>query len=119
VALGLVCFAVGLSLAIWQILPLTMVGIGVAGVGLPWAIVAFGTALQTRTPADLQGRVYSAADTIVSLPQTISIALGAVLSTVFDYRLLLVVMTVELIGCALYLGTREVRPASVTAPDPA
>jgi hypothetical protein len=36
--------------------------------------------------------VYSAADTLVGVPQTISIALGAILITVVDYRVLIVVM---------------------------
>ena len=49
------------------------------------------TAIQVRTPLRLQGRVSSAADMFVSTPQTISIALGAALIAVVDYRLLVVV----------------------------
>ena len=38
-------------------LPIVLVGFFLAGVGIVWAIVAFSTALQTRTPLAIQGRV--------------------------------------------------------------
>jgi hypothetical protein len=89
-------------------------GFAVAGAGLGWLIVGFGTSIQLRTPARLQGRVASAADTMTSTPQTISIALGAVLVTVVDYRLLVVVMTVVVVACAMYLLTRGPAPETAT-----
>jgi hypothetical protein len=42
--------------------------------------------VQTRTSGDLQGRAFSAFDLIASLPQTISIALGAALISVLGYQ---------------------------------
>ena len=62
----------------------------VAGIGVAWAIVGFSTALQTRTPLAIQGRVSAAADLTLSTAQTMSIATGALLSTVVDYRILFV-----------------------------
>ncbi len=62
------------------------------GMGLPWIIVGAYTMLQIRTPPELQGRVSAAADTILSTPQVLSIALGAWLVGVVDYRMLLCVM---------------------------
>jgi hypothetical protein len=67
-------------------------GVVIAGVGLSFALVAFGTAVQLSSPADLQGRVYSAADTLLGTAQTVSIALGAALITVIDYRVEIVAM---------------------------
>lgn len=98
---------VGDLLLVVSSLPSVALGITIAGIGIPWAVVGLGTAVQRRTPADLQGRVYSAADTIVGTPQTLSIAVGAGLSTLVDYRVLLVIMAAVTTGCALYLITRR------------
>jgi hypothetical protein len=49
------------------------------------------TLLQRLTPLHLQGRTHSAAELVYGAPQTLSIALGAVLVTVLDHRLLLLV----------------------------
>jgi hypothetical protein len=64
------------------------------------------TAVQVRTPLRLQGRVASAADVLISTPQTLSIALGAALVAVVDYRLLVVVEALAVALCAVYLLTR-------------
>ncbi len=113
VGLGLALFGVGDAFFVTHSLALVVVGIVIAGVGLPWAIVAFVTAVQLRSPAHLQGRVYSAADMALSLPQTVSLALGAALSTLVDYRLLLVVMAIVTVGFALPLVAA---PGEATAP---
>ncbi|HVC30754.1 MAG TPA: MFS transporter [Steroidobacteraceae bacterium] len=104
--LGLFLFAAGDALLIAPSLPLVIGGFVVAGAGLSWAIVGFGTAIQRRSPAHLQGRVYSAANTITGTPQTISIALGAALATFFSYQLLLAVMAVVTAACGIYLVSR-------------
>jgi MFS family permease len=117
VGLGLVVFAVGDSALVSSSLPLVVAGFFVAGVSVAWIIVGFGTAIQLRTPARLQGRVASAAETLVSGPQTLSIAIGAMLTAVVDYRLLVVVMAVVVTACAAYLLTRG--PEPVAAEEPA
>jgi MFS family permease len=107
VGLGLGLFgACGLLLAIPS-LPVVLVGFFVAGLGIVWAIVAFNTALQTRTPLAIQGRVSAAVDLSLSLAQTASIATGAVLSTFVDYRVLLVALAAVVGGSAIYLVTRR------------
>jgi MFS family permease len=78
-----------------------------AGVGLVWAVVAIATAYQRRSPAQLQGRVSAAANMLFSVPQTISIALGAALITLIDYRVEIVIMTVAVLLAATYLLTRR------------
>ncbi|TML17966.1 MAG: MFS transporter [Actinobacteria bacterium] len=111
VGVGMVLFAVGeLSFASHS-LALVLTGIAVGGAGLAWIIVGYATAVQVRTPLRLQGRVLSAADALVSTPQTISIALGAALVSVVDYRLLVVAMAIVVVACGAYLLTRQPEPA--------
>ena len=111
VGVGMVLFAVGeLSFASHS-LALVLTGIALGGAGLAWIIVGYATAVQVRTPLRLQGRVLSAADTLVSTPQTISIALGAALVSVVDYRILVVAMAVVVVACGAYLLTRDPEPA--------
>jgi MFS family permease len=104
VALGLALFAIGEGFFVFHSVALVVLGIVIAGVGVPWAIVAFATAIQLRSPAHLQGRVYSAADMTLSLPQTISLALGAALSTLVDYRILVLAMSAAIVACAAPLA---------------
>jgi MFS family permease len=105
--LGMAGFAIGDLSFITSNLPLIAVGIAVAGFGVSWLIVGLMTALQVRTPLRLQGRVSSAADVFISTPQTISIAVGAALIAIVDYRLLVVVEAVAVALCGLYLLTRR------------
>ena len=92
---GVLLFAAGDALFLVPSLAPVLVGFAVGGAGLSWAVVSFGTAIQLRTPADLQGRVYSAADMVLGTPQTLSIALGAALITIVDYRFMIVVIGVS------------------------
>jgi Major Facilitator Superfamily len=115
--LGMAGFAVGELSFVSSNLPLVAVGVAVAGFGVSWFIVGLMTAVQVRTPLRLQGRVSSAADVIISTPQTASIAVGAALIAVVDYRLLVVVESVAVAVCAAYLLTRRaVVPAETETP---
>ncbi|KKK04874.1 MFS transporter [Micromonospora sp. HK10] len=49
----------------------------VAGVGLPWTLVAAVTAIQTHTPTELLGRVSGTANTAMFGPIALAIPLGA------------------------------------------
>ena len=118
VGIGMGLFALGDLSSVSSSLVLILIGFAVAGFGLAWLIVGFATSVQLRTPARLQGRVASAADVMVSTPQTVSIALGAVLVSVVDYRALVVVMAIVVVGCAVYLLTRGPEPASVSEATP-
>jgi MFS family permease len=118
--IGILLFGGGDSLFLFPALAPVVAGFVVAGIGLSWAVVAFGTAVQTRTPPELQGRVYSAADTLVGVPQTVSIALGAFLITVIDYRVLIVVMALVtgLVGAVLAAAGAPPEPVSETEATP-
>ena len=112
---GLVLFALGDALLVTESLVVVCVGFVIAGAGISWAVVAFGTSLGRRTPHHLQGRVFATASMTFGVPQTFSIALGAVLVTVVDYRLLLLTMAVVTLACGAYLLTR--RTFLEAAPD--
>ena len=116
VGFGMVLLTVGEITFISHSLVLVLAGIAVAGAGIAWLIVGYATAIQLRTPLRLQGRVLSASDTLINTPQTVSIALGALLVSVVDYRLLVVVMGVVVAACGAYLLTRE--PERVADKDP-
>jgi MFS family permease len=110
VALGIVLFGFGDAFFLAPNGAAVLVGIAIAGAGLSFAVVGFGTAIQLRTPGELQGRVYSAADTVVGTPQTVSIALGAAIVALVDYRISIAAMAVVCALCGGYL-------AAVGAPD--
>jgi MFS transporter len=115
--LGMVGFSVGEFAFVSSSLPVVAVGVVIAGFGVSWFIVGLMTALQVRTPLRLQGRVSSAADVFISTPQTVSIAVGAALIRVVDYRLLVVVESVAVALCAAYLlSRRAVVPAETETP---
>lgn len=104
---GLVLGALGSPLLALHSLAGVLSGVILFGVGLPWIIVGTNTLVQRATPADLQGRVASAVGTMLGVPQVASIAVGAALITVIDYRVLLLVMAAVLTAGGTYLLTRE------------
>lgn len=106
-AAGMGMLAVGSLLCVVAEVPVVLAGVACIGLGVPWIVVAFFTAVQRWTPAALQGRVFSAADTMISTPQTCSIAFGAALSTVVSYRAMLVSVATVVALSAAYLATRR------------
>ena len=76
-----------------------------------WIVVGAVTLLQRRTPARLQGRVYSAADLLLGAPQTASIATGAALVAVVGYPWLLVAEAAVFALAGAYLGQQVLRGA--------
>jgi MFS family permease len=84
--IGLIGIVIGSLLLEGGSLVFVLMG-GVAfGMALPPLLVGAYTLLQLRTPDELQGRAFSAFDLIASLPQTMSIGLGAILVTVLGYQ---------------------------------
>jgi MFS family permease len=105
--LGCVLFTGTSLLLIPAWLPGVIVGMALAGTSLPWVLVGLFTLTQRRTPLGIQGRVYSAFDIMIGVPQTVSIAAGAGLVALVDYRVLLVVAAAMSALAALYLMTRK------------
>ncbi|MEV7326670.1 MFS transporter [Micromonospora sp. NPDC093244] len=74
---GTALFALGClarCLPWWQV---TVGGAVLAGVGLPWTLVAAVTAVQTHTPTPLLGRVAATANTAMFGPLVVAIPLGS------------------------------------------
>jgi MFS family permease len=121
--IGLIGIVVGSLLLEGGSLPFVLMGGVVFGVALPPLLVGAYTLLQLRTPSELQGRAFSAFDLIASLPQTMSIALGAILITVLGYQGELTIIAVVVAVAALILllpiaGEPNFGPAVATAePD--
>jgi MFS family permease len=113
----MVLFAIGDGAFASSNLWIVCAGVFVAGFAIAWFIVGYATAIQLRTPQRLQGRVASAAGTIISAPQTIGIALGAGLVSVLDYRALVALMALAVASCGVYLLTRG--PERVADEQPA
>lgn len=119
VGLGLALLAAGSALLLPSNLVVVLGGAAVLGASLPWLIVAANTLMQRRTPNHLQGRVAAAFDTLASVPQTISIAAGAALLAVVDYRWLLVAVAAVVALSAGYLLSRREQWAGRWAGSPA
>jgi Na+/melibiose symporter-like transporter len=110
VALGLLGSAAGCLLLMPGWLPPVAAGMALIGLSIVWVNVGAITLIQRRTPAALLGRVDAALTVAITVPQVVSIALGAALVAVVDYRVLLAVMAAVIMVSAAYLVGR---------PDPA
>jgi MFS family permease len=113
-AIGMALLGAGMVFFIHPNLALGLIGAVAVGFGIPIMLVGANTLMMRVTPHAVMGRVSAAADAVVGTPQALSIAGGAALVTVLDYRLLFVVMAVGLGLSALYLwgGHRLTAPTT-------
>ncbi|MFC8296925.1 MFS transporter [Micromonospora orduensis] len=74
---GTALFALGCLARCLPWWPVTVGGAVLAGVGLPWTLVAAVTAVQTHTPTPLLGRVAATANTAMFGPLVVAIPLGS------------------------------------------
>ncbi|TDE94036.1 MFS transporter [Occultella glacieicola] len=116
--LGLAACGLAADLLPVPLLPVAVVAIAISGICVPWLVVALITTRQRLTPPRLQGRTAAATNLAMTLPQLASIAAGAALITVVDYRLVMVSAGVVLLGCAavLVLG-RTSGPTEIATTD--
>jgi MFS family permease len=102
---------------------LVIAAIFILGTAAPFIVIAITTALQRQTPGELQGRVMAAFEFGVTVPQTISIALGAGLIARFNYRALLIVVAAVVLVALGYLAAHPAQRAgarqSEAVPEPA
>jgi len=92
-ALGMSATALGvLLIAVAPALWLVLAGVVVLGYSIPVVIIAFTTVMQRLTPGRLMGRVSTATDVVLGTPQTLSIALGALLVSLLAYRVIFAIM---------------------------
>lgn len=73
------------------------------GFGLPLLLVAINTLVLLRTPNRLIGRVMTTLDAMIGTPQVVSIAIGAGLVVLVDYRVMLAVMALVMLVLAVLL----------------
>lgn len=100
------------------LLALVIPALFLAGVGVPWIFVALVTTRQRMTPARLQGRAAAATNLVLNVPQLASIAAGALLVAVVDYRWLMLVAGVAVAACSLAM-LRHGHTAVAGVPDTA
>jgi hypothetical protein len=103
---ALVVSAAGAALQMPPFLPSVTAGVALIGVSFPWLVIALVTLVQRSTAPHLQGRAYSAAATLITVPQTVSIAIGAALIGVTGYRPLLATIAAVSVLAAIYLLSR-------------
>jgi Major Facilitator Superfamily len=113
IGMAMLIAAAGAALQAPPLLPSVLAGDIIFGMAIPWLVVGLITLAQRLTPSERQGRVYAAAETLITTPQTLSIALGAALITVTGYQVLLLAMAITTALAAIYLLTRpELRQAA-------
>lgn len=116
VGAGLLGTAVGLGLVVVPPSVATFAaGLVVFGASLGLLFVAFGTAQQLYVPSRLTGRVGAAMGTLMSLSQSVSIAAGAAIVAVLDYRLMFGVTAATSLVCGLVTVLRPAPAPSVVA----
>lgn len=106
IGMAMVIASAGAMLEVPPVLPAVLAGGFILGTTIPWLVVGLITLAQRLTPAELQGRVYSATETLLTTPQTAAIALGAALITTTGYQTLLLAMAAAIALAASYLLTR-------------
>lgn len=118
---GLVTMALGLIIvALAPTLAVLLPAAGVVGVSIPVLIVAMNTLLQSRTPQRILGRASTVLGLLMSAPTAISIAAGAWLVAIVDFRVIFAAMAAaSLLGAAhiawwLRADLRPARPAATS-----
>lgn len=102
-AYGIALLAVAVALRAVPSVPVALACSAACGAGLPCVLIAAMTAVQRETPDALLGRAAATANTLMFTPNVLGLAAGAVLVELVDYRLLLLVMGVGLLGTAVSL----------------
>ena len=115
-AVALACMTLAMLALTSPDLVVVLAGLAVAGLAGPWLSVSGITAFQRRTPAAKMGRVFGVLRLALTIPQTASLAIGAALITVVDYRVLLVVIAVTAAASSLLvIGQPEIWRRAVPA----
>lgn len=101
--LGMLATASG-AIALTSSLGMVMGAMVLAGYALPMTFVAFTTLLQRRTPQRLMGRASAAVETLMGVPQAVSLAVGAGLVAVLDFHVIVGIVAVVTALGATYLA---------------
>jgi MFS family permease len=102
---GLMALVVGLVVIAWtDSMVIVCLSAAVFGAALPVITVALMTLIQRRTPQAIMGRVSAAVEVVMTTPQAVSLAVGAVLVVVLGYREIFAIMGVVTALAAAYLA---------------
>jgi MFS family permease len=117
-ALGVLLLGAGLGLFATVNLPVVVVAMPFTGAGLILVNIGGITLVQRRSPHRLIGRITAAQDGVVAVAQVGSLAAGAAMVAVLNFRLIFVLICAGMLAAAGYLWFG--RPAAVpeTAPAP-
>jgi MFS family permease len=130
VAVGIVAFGICIGLLIYPSIALALVAMPIAGLANTAAFVSYNTLLQRRTPGPIMGRVSAATDMVIGTAQTLSMAVGASLIAVVNYKIMFAVIAGALLinGAVLWqrrgsatvevLGMESTAEASLGAAGP-
>lgn len=112
--------SIGVGCWIWVLpatLPSVLLGGVVLGAAFPWLMVGAETLVQLRTPSAVLGRAFGAVEMVSSVPQTVSIAIGAGAVAVLPYTAVIAIVAVVCTGTGVWLHVGRADPG--TAPGQA
>lgn len=110
-ALGVVLLGASMGLLATASLPVVVAAMPFGGFGLVLVNVGGITNTQKRSPSRLVGRVFAFEDGVVAIAQVASLALGAGLVLVLDFRLIFLLILAGMLAAGGYLWFG--RPAAV------
>ena len=109
---GYALMAIGLLLCLLQNVPLFLAGVVFFGFGMPFVLIALGTAFHLYTPSRMQGRANAAVGSVTGVAQTMSIAAGVALIGVLGYQVMYLV-----VACTAALCASSMLVGRVAQPD--
>ncbi|GGK31807.1 MFS transporter [Streptomyces camponoticapitis] len=104
IAVAMVICALSTLALVVPLLPVVLFAVFALGLMLPALTAPTTTALQRQVPDSHLGRVFAAFEFAITMPQTVSMATGALLISHVDYRILLGVVAVMLCLAAGYVA---------------
>ncbi|MDP9869743.1 MULTISPECIES: MFS transporter [Streptosporangium] len=109
-SVGYAVFALGAGTFLVPSPVLFLAGAAIYGLAIPLFDIALGTAQHLYVPARLQGRVGAAIGMLSTVAQSVSIAAGAALAGIVDYRIMYALIALTALACAALI---LLRPAPV------
>lgn len=99
-SVGYALMAVGLLLCLLHDVTLFLAGVVFFGFGMPFVLIALGTAFHLYTPSRMQGRANAAVGSVTGLAQTMSIAAGVALIAALGYQVMYLAVACTAVLCA-------------------
>ena len=119
IAWALVAIGVGVGLLATAELAIVFVAVAFVGLAVSFYNVAFVTLIQRRTDVTMQGRVMSAIEAVFTVPYAASIAFGAAIVTVVNFRAVYLVQAVAFLLVAAYVALTRRSDARPRTPSTA